>query len=553
MVNNAPKFFPRSVGSGVFLCLFLASPITASASHSGAGFLAMEPDAGPAGMGRAYVAMARGPAAQYWNPAGLAFLNSSAFSFTHFSQIGDTNIEFFRISSPLNHSRVGFALAGLFSRTDDLFLLDDFGFELQELDASNTVISGSGAVRLNSGIGLGATAKWFRSNLTSYIAQGVAFDLGLFIRAAWDIVDFGFSVSNLGPGLKFLDITDPLPIIVRLGLARALLDTDAHRLEANIELTSRLVEETVVLGVGVQYLAANMLALRGGYRLGGDLGRITGGLGFSWKFFDLDYAMVPFDVLGLTHRITLTVKTMNSNENKLVAQNQVRDGQTLDLTSRSSGEPSAQKISYQYAFNLSGDLLFLSGGVDLRAEAVKGLDEIIQIIQSQYPGSRLIIASHTDDSLPRQNSLSRSNQQLSATRGEAVRKHLVFRGISNQRIQVVGYGSDYPIASNELPGGRAQNRRVQIIIHGQTDFSAEDISREAIRLMGQGSSEKAAALLERAIKVDPNNYLIHRLLGTAYLNRGEISKARESYLRALEINPQDNELKKWLDEQGEEP
>jgi len=54
--------------------------------------------------------------------------------------------------------------------------------------------------------------------------------------------------------------------------------------------------------------------------------------------------------------------------------------------------------------------------------------------------------------------------QLAEQRAKAVRDALFQRGIASNRIQVRGYGEAFPVVSNDTTGGRAQNRRVEVII-----------------------------------------------------------------------------------------
>jgi OmpA-OmpF porin, OOP family len=56
------------------------------------------------------------------------------------------------------------------------------------------------------------------------------------------------------------------------------------------------------------------------------------------------------------------------------------------------------------------------------------------------------------------------NQKLSLERAASVRDYLVSRGIKPERIQASGQGELHPVAPNETPEGRAQNRRVELII-----------------------------------------------------------------------------------------
>jgi outer membrane protein OmpA-like peptidoglycan-associated protein len=74
------------------------------------------------------------------------------------------------------------------------------------------------------------------------------------------------------------------------------------------------------------------------------------------------------------------------------------------------------------------------------------------------------------------------NQQLSEHRAEAVRDYLVQQGISADTIVASGFGKTAPVASNDTPEGRQQNRRVELVLSGD---AIGDLS-------GGGSSETAS-------------------------------------------------------------
>ncbi len=86
------------------------------------------------------------------------------------------------------------------------------------------------------------------------------------------------------------------------------------------------------------------------------------------------------------------------------------------------------------------------------------LDSVSKVLK-EYDKTHIIIAGYTD------NIGSESyNNKLSLKRAQAVSDYLVLRGISPARISVYGYGSQYPIASNNTEAGRSQNRRVTITL-----------------------------------------------------------------------------------------
>lgn len=105
-----------------------------------------------------------------------------------------------------------------------------------------------------------------------------------------------------------------------------------------------------------------------------------------------------------------------------------------------------------------GDVLFRSGQAELRAESLSNLSRLIGFI-NQYPGRRVSIEGHTDS-----RGSEAFNLDLSTRRAEAVRRALVEQGVNSDRLQVVGLGEEFPIASNDTEFGRQQNRRVEIVI-----------------------------------------------------------------------------------------
>ncbi len=105
-----------------------------------------------------------------------------------------------------------------------------------------------------------------------------------------------------------------------------------------------------------------------------------------------------------------------------------------------------------------GDVLFATGETHLQAGARVGLDDVVELMASE-PDKRIRIEGHTDST-----GSTSANMRISRLRAESVRDALVEKGISSERIQAVGMGPDFPIASNETTEGRSQNRRVDVIL-----------------------------------------------------------------------------------------
>ncbi|MCX6269974.1 MAG: OmpA family protein [Bacteroidetes bacterium] len=101
-------------------------------------------------------------------------------------------------------------------------------------------------------------------------------------------------------------------------------------------------------------------------------------------------------------------------------------------------------------------IYFDTGSDKIKPESVVKLDELVAIVK-KYPGLNLTIEGHTDNVGNKD-----SNLKLSQDRVNSVKKYLVSKGVAEKKITATGYGETRPVATNDTPEGRAQNRRVEI-------------------------------------------------------------------------------------------
>lgn len=85
------------------------------------------------------------------------------------------------------------------------------------------------------------------------------------------------------------------------------------------------------------------------------------------------------------------------------------------------------------------------------------LDQAAQLLRSRQ-GWQIVVEGHTDGI-----GSDAFNKELSMRRAQAVRAYLVTKGVDQGSLSAIGHGFDKPVASNETQGGRAQNRRVEIV------------------------------------------------------------------------------------------
>jgi outer membrane protein OmpA-like peptidoglycan-associated protein len=114
------------------------------------------------------------------------------------------------------------------------------------------------------------------------------------------------------------------------------------------------------------------------------------------------------------------------------------------------------------------DVLFRSGSFELLPGARERLAKVSGIVLA-YPTLHVAVEGHTDSV-----GSDDYNQQLSEHRAEAVRDYFVQQGIKSTNVEAHGYGKNEPIATNDTPEGRQQNRRVELILSGDAIGSAAD-------------------------------------------------------------------------------
>ena len=115
---------------------------------------------------------------------------------------------------------------------------------------------------------------------------------------------------------------------------------------------------------------------------------------------------------------------------------------------------------------------FDTGKATLTAAARTNLDKLVKVF-NDYPDTNITIYGYTDST----GSVD-LNQKLSQNRALAVERYLESKGIVTSRFQVTGMGIADPIATNDTPEGRAQNRRVEFAITANSKM-VNDAEKEA--------------------------------------------------------------------------
>lgn len=126
-----------------------------------------------------------------------------------------------------------------------------------------------------------------------------------------------------------------------------------------------------------------------------------------------------------------------------------------------SGQVKVTQNSRGIAVEINASVLFSSGQAMLQGESVKVLKAVSKVLTEV--DNRIQVEGYSDNA-PINNVAYPSNWELSSARASGVVRLFVDNGILSERVVVVGYGENKPVASNNTPEGRARNRRVTIMI-----------------------------------------------------------------------------------------
>jgi outer membrane protein OmpA-like peptidoglycan-associated protein len=145
---------------------------------------------------------------------------------------------------------------------------------------------------------------------------------------------------------------------------------------------------------------------------------------------------------------------------KVTSQVAEVQGTAKDALDRANAAHTLAEGKFLYQVVLSDDSVkFPTDQHALSTEAESRLTEFVGRLKSENKNVYLEIQGHTDSTGAKP-----YNEKLGEERAEAVRRYLNEQGVALNRMATISYGMDVPVASNDNPEGRAQNRRVVIIV-----------------------------------------------------------------------------------------
>lgn len=291
---------------GFLLVVLLMTPAAQAAQT--ASFLDAGVGARVLSLGGAGTAFADDATALYWNPSRLAQIEQREIAFSHAELAESTRLDFGGYVHPAE--RGAFAAGFTYLSHGSIEGRDGRGRPTAGYGASDAEFTLAYALKGSAGRA-GVALKYIRSHIAEAEAQTVALDAGL--SKSGDMnglkTEAGLALRNVGPGLKYANQMNDLPLTVAFGV---FLRKGSLGLGLDFENRPRI--GGVETGLGLEYEALKGIYLRGGYGTQGAVGGGSGfdaakgltlGLGVKTGPTRLDYGIKPMGELGQAHRFDI--------------------------------------------------------------------------------------------------------------------------------------------------------------------------------------------------------------------------------------------------------
>jgi len=297
---------------------------------SAANWLKIESGVRGISMGGSNVASGIGASGIFYNPASIAFINSSEVYYSKSNYLAGITHNTLSFAKKVTFTDyLGFYLFYLDSGEMEVTTVispDGTGEKFSVLDLSARLLYGK---QLTDRLRIGVAVKYFREEIYTAQMQSLVLDVGSnFDTGIYGFI-LGMSVSNFGPEIQYegdaLDVTVgddiavagklskitskySVPLTFRIGLSNDVIGREEgseHRLTLSADGINP-IDYTVYGAVGAEYSWRDMAFLRCGTKIAHDTGGMTLGGCLKWSMFAVDYAYVNYGILEETHQFGIS-------------------------------------------------------------------------------------------------------------------------------------------------------------------------------------------------------------------------------------------------------
>jgi len=478
----------------------------ASGGQPGA-FLSWGAGARSLGMGKAFVSIADDASATYWNPAGLAQIDRKEITALHAILWADTMYDFISYVHPITGmGTVGGSITRLYSGKFDG--RDDYNNPTHEFSDSQTALGASYGKQIVDVLALGASIKYVTHNLDDHKNGNFTFDIGAMYKSPMvEHLQVGLNLRNLMGLRTGADTEDKLPLTLRFGFNYKLL-RDKLALVIDLEKS----KAPLSYHFGTEYWAFQYLAVRFGI----DPEEFTLGFGIRYRDYGLDYAFATH-ALGGSHRLSASWKFGPS----ITAASE-----TMALEHYKEAVAAYERGLYQRAVEkLIRSLSLDPKNIEAKSKLVK-LERVAKIIPREVKETKRA-------KLIKQAVLSYLDGDIKLTLNAL--RYLLSVEPEDREVE-------------RLLKTIARVEKVDLVEEITPGMSLVDQKLyNALNYFYEGKYDMTIREAHDVLKLEPNNALAYKRIGSAFFAMGQREKAKQAWNRSLQMNPADKTLKEFLD------
>lgn len=309
-MSSCVPFRCLSLAAAAGCLLFAGRPfLYAAQKTSAAYFLKLPVSADALALGGNAVILGKGVGSLNANPATLGFITQPEFQTSYGPHL--EGYKFFNASYGRSGPFLNTGISVTRVAASNFEGRDAQGAPTGSFSAGDTAVNFSAAKPFENYF-LGVNLKYISSAIENESASALAFDAGLvFLGDRYEAhpLKFGFSIRNLGTGLKYMNTSEPLPLTA----AAAFAVTIAGPVDAAISLSDNLAENALEFGLGMNFNPVSSLSLSGGFSK--DIGKaassgsaplkLNAGIEFKMSNFALGYGFVPMGDFGSLQRMSV--------------------------------------------------------------------------------------------------------------------------------------------------------------------------------------------------------------------------------------------------------
>lgn len=292
----------------IFAALAVSFPAAGYCGGSSFGeIVTVAPSVRANAMGDAYTAADGDTFGFFYNPAQTAPKSVAAAYQRGYSDNDGTGI--FAASLPgVLPAGLNLGLGFAYYNSGSLEMYTDGGSPVTFSAENDWLMQANVSRQVAENISVGATAKLAHLSLFD-AASGSALLWDAGVLAKYPFANIGFALQNFGQRLKLGDVEETFPSSWRAGAYRG-FDLAGNAVNIGLDY-AKYRNETPYVRLGGEFVCKKIIAFRLGYEFKNTLATantLLYGIGLTLRSWNFDYALVPFQTLGATHRLSLTYK-----------------------------------------------------------------------------------------------------------------------------------------------------------------------------------------------------------------------------------------------------